>query len=121
MRHWHIIGAGNLGSFIAHCLRKHGHKVTLLMKNHMASSKYYQKIFHRLSPTSTIILLTYGLGNYEELMRDYYSLDEASRPNVIMSINSHHIYKRAKFGTQFKLVQSGFGEIDLGIIPRRFG
>ena len=57
------------------------------------------------------------MGNYEELMRDYYSLDEASRPNVIMSINSHHIYKRAKFG---RLVHSGFGEIDLGIIPRRF-
>ncbi|RIA85432.1 ketopantoate reductase PanE/ApbA C terminal-domain-containing protein [Glomus cerebriforme] len=188
MRHWHILGIGNYGSFIAHFLRKHGQKVTLLIrdpttfnnfnnklrrtieitkefepeveisKGYQAEcihgydygnlidpkypnescppslrirrlivtlkshefSKYYQRIFHRLSPTSTIVLLTFGLGNYEELMRDYYTFDEAIRPNIIIGLNSHHVYKKATFGSQFKLVHSGFGEIDLGVVPRRF-
>ncbi|RGB41992.1 ketopantoate reductase PanE/ApbA C terminal-domain-containing protein, partial [Rhizophagus diaphanus] len=94
-------------------------KLIVTLKSH-EFSKYYQRIFHRLSPTSTIILFTYGLGSYEELMRDYYSFDEASRPNIIIALNSHHAYKKAKFGSQFKLIHSGFGEIDLGIVPRRF-
>ncbi|GBB83996.1 hypothetical protein RclHR1_10640005 [Rhizophagus clarus] len=186
MSRWHVLGVGNYGSLFAHFLRKHGKKVTLLirdpttlnifnrfnrtievtkefeseveitrgyraeclhgdygnvidpqypnelcpprlrisrlivtLKSH-EFSKYYQRIFHRLSPTSTIILFTNGLGSYEELMRDYYSFDEASRPNIIIALNSHHAYKKTKFGTQFKLIHSGFGEIDLGIVPRRF-
>ncbi|CAB4390234.1 unnamed protein product [Rhizophagus irregularis] len=94
-------------------------KLIVTLKSH-EFSKYYQRIFHRLSPTSTIVLFTYGLGSYEELMRDYYSFDEASRPNIIIALNSHHAYKKAKFGSQFKLIHSGFGEIDLGIVPRRF-
>jgi 2-dehydropantoate 2-reductase len=97
----------------------HIKRLIVTLKSH-EFSKYYQRIFHRLSPKSTIILFTYGLGSYEELMRDYYSFDEASRPNIIIALNSHHAYKKAKFGTQFKLIHSGFGEIDLGIVPRRF-
>ncbi|CAG8609207.1 11069_t:CDS:2, partial [Funneliformis mosseae] len=77
-------------------------------------SKYYQRNFHRLSPMRTIILFTYGLGTYEELMKDYYNFDETIRPNLLIGLNSHHVYKRATFGTQFKLIHSGFGEIDLG-------
>ncbi|CAG8693350.1 1555_t:CDS:2 [Funneliformis mosseae] len=57
---------------------------------------------------STIILFTYGLGTYEELMKTY-NFDEAIRPNLLIG-----------FGTQFKLIHSGFGEIALGVIPRRF-
>ncbi|CAI2191518.1 9675_t:CDS:2, partial [Funneliformis geosporum] len=187
MKHWHILGVSNSGSFIAHYLRKRGHKVTLLMRDpttlnkfdklnrsievskefepkveiskeyqsecihgydygnvidprypnescppHLRIrrlivtikshefSKYYQRIYHRLSPTSTIILFTYGMGTYEELMKDYYNFDEAIRPNLLIGLNSHHVYKRASYGTQFKLIHSGFGEIDLGVIPRRF-
>ncbi|CAG8551034.1 9232_t:CDS:1 [Cetraspora pellucida] len=179
---FHILGNGSLGNLIAHYLRKHNHKVTLILRTpttlayfekrkrtitviqdkeynveqtqgydtevlrgyNMNQNFHYgvcpsnlqiqrliittraydvnqslQKIFYRLSPTSTIVLLSNGMGIYEELMENFFANDEKTRPNILMGTSTHVCHKIKNTGSQFDILHSDFGEIDLGIIPRR--
>ncbi|CAG8535122.1 14589_t:CDS:1 [Dentiscutata heterogama] len=179
---FHILGDSSLGNLIAHYLRKHNHKVTLILRtpsaltyfekrkrtitviqdkdsveqthgydtevlrrhnmNELMDQRYgvcppnmqirrliittraydvnqsFQKIFYRLSPTSTIVLLSNGMGIYEELMENFFSNNEKSRPNILMGISSHICRKIKNTGNQFDILYSEVGEIDLGIMPR---
>ncbi|CAG8542407.1 6308_t:CDS:2 [Diversispora eburnea] len=182
---FHILGTGNFGNMVAHYLRKHNHKVTLLLRTpvnlahferfqrtitinqpngdveqtqgydtevlrdfdidelvdrhfHYGAcppnlqiqrlivttkaqdvSKSFRRIFYRLSPTSTIVLLTNGMGVYEELMEDFFSQDEKLRPNILMGAATHIVYRTKLINSSFDLLHYGIGEIDLGIIPRK--
>src|SRR6266542_6059435 len=51
MNHWHVLGAGNSGSFIAHFLRKHGHKVTLLLRDPTTYSIFNNKLNRTIEVT----------------------------------------------------------------------
>ncbi|RHZ79497.1 hypothetical protein Glove_144g31 [Diversispora epigaea] len=82
-------------------------------------NKSFRKIFYRLSPTSTIVLLTNGMGVYEELMEDFFSQDEKLRPNILMGATTHIVYRTKLVNSSFDLSHYGIGEIDLGIIPRK--
>ncbi|CAG8746318.1 15158_t:CDS:1, partial [Gigaspora margarita] len=180
---FHILGDSSLGNLIAHYLRKHNHKVTLILRtpaalnyfekrkrtitviqnkehsveqthgydtevlrrhnmNELTNQRYgvcppnlqirrliittraydvnqsFQKIFYRLSPTSTIVLLTNGMGIYEELMENFFTNNEKLRPNILMGISSHICRKIKNTGNQFDILYSEVGEIDLGIMPR---
>ncbi|CAG8553910.1 6751_t:CDS:2 [Acaulospora morrowiae] len=79
----------------------------------------FQRIFYRLSPESTIVLLTNGMGIYEELMVNFFSQDEKLRPNILMGASTHLAYRTKELGSSYNLMHYGIGEIDLGIIPRR--
>ncbi|CAB5137706.1 unnamed protein product [Rhizophagus irregularis] len=116
--------------FFAHFLRKNGNKVTLLIRDPTTLN-----MFNKLNRYQAECLQ----GDYGNVIDPQYpnelcpphlrisklivtlkSHEFTSRPNIIIALNSHHAYKKAKFGSQFKLIHSGFGEIDLGIVPRRF-
>ncbi|CAG8726287.1 26680_t:CDS:1, partial [Racocetra persica] len=188
---FHILGNGGLGNLIAHYLRKHNHKVTLILRTPSALAYFekrkrtitviqdkeynveqthgydtevlrgynmnklmdqhfhygvcppnlqiqrlivttraydvnqsFQKIFHRLSPTSTIVLLSNGMGVYEELMDNFFVNNKKSRPNILMGASTHvcRKIKNTKIkntGSQFDILHSDIGEINLGVIPRR--
>ncbi|RIB07119.1 ketopantoate reductase PanE/ApbA C terminal-domain-containing protein, partial [Gigaspora rosea] len=82
-------------------------------------SNSFQKIFYRLSPTSTVIIISRGMGIYEELMEKFFSKNENLRPNILLGSSTHLCYGMKNVNSPFDIFHSGVGGIDIGVIPRR--
>ncbi|KAF0532159.1 2-dehydropantoate 2-reductase [Gigaspora margarita] len=82
-------------------------------------SNSFQKIFYRLSPTSTVIIISRSMGIYEELMEKFFSNNEYLRPNILLGSSTHLCYGMKNVNSPFDIFHSGVGGIDIGVIPRR--
>ncbi|CAG8772455.1 25025_t:CDS:1, partial [Racocetra persica] len=81
-------------------------------------TKSFQRIFHRLPPTSTVIIISRCMGIYEELMEKFFSNDEILRPNILLGTSTHLCYGMKNLNSPFDIFHNGVGEIDIGVIPR---
>ncbi|CAG8732964.1 43146_t:CDS:2 [Gigaspora margarita] len=73
-------------------------------------SNSFQKIFYRLSPTSTVIIISRGMGIYEELMEKFFSKNENLRPNILLGSSTHLCYGMKNVNSPFDIFHSGVGE-----------
>lgn len=73
-------------------------------------------VAHRLTQDSTIVFLQNGLGMVDEV-NDQLFPDEITRPNYIVGVISHGVYRTPS--KYFSVVHAGFGTLALGVIPRR--
>ncbi|CAG8721114.1 1150_t:CDS:1, partial [Cetraspora pellucida] len=81
-------------------------------------TKSFQRIFHRLPPTSTVIIISHCMGIYEELMENFFSKNETLRPNILLGASTHLCYGMKNSESSFDIFHSGVGGIDIGVIPR---
>ncbi|CAG8566860.1 1232_t:CDS:2 [Ambispora leptoticha] len=63
-----------------------------------------ERLFYRMGPETTIVLLTNGMGVYEELVKGFF-VDEITRPNFLLARTTHEVYQRGSF--DIKLVKKG--------------
>ncbi|PYI17139.1 6-phosphogluconate dehydrogenase C-terminal domain-like protein [Aspergillus violaceofuscus CBS 115571] len=73
-----------------------------------------ESIKHRLTPDSTILILSDGLGTMEEINRHCYP-DPETRPHFMQGVFTHYI-RRRKRGFQFYHAQ--LGTLVLGVPPQ---
>lgn len=69
-----------------------------------------------ISRDTTIVLLHNGMGVYEKLTQSLFR-DPHDRPNFVLCTNTHGLYRKDLMHT----VQTGYGEIQLGIAPDPLG
>ena len=69
-----------------------------------------------ISRDTTIVLLHNGMGVYEKLIRTLYR-DPHERPNFVLCTNTHGLFRK----DIMHVVQTGYGEIQLGIAPDPLG
>ncbi|CAG8670443.1 3675_t:CDS:1 [Racocetra fulgida] len=81
-------------------------------------TKSFQRIFHRLPPTSTVIIISRCMGIYEELMEKFFSNNEILRPNILLGTSTHLCYGMKNLNSPFDIFHNGVGGIDIGVIPR---
>ncbi|CAG8574987.1 3323_t:CDS:2 [Ambispora gerdemannii] len=62
------------------------------------------RLFYRMGPETTIVLLTNGMGVYEELVKGFF-VDESTRPNLLLARTTHEVFQRGSFDV--KLVKQG--------------
>lgn len=75
-----------------------------------------RQIEHRLSPSSTIVLLQNGtLAVHEMLLQKVYP-DAHSRPNFIIASNTHGAWLKH---APFHVVHAGIGQLRFGIVPNK--
>ncbi|KAI0756811.1 2-dehydropantoate 2-reductase [Daedaleopsis nitida] len=65
-----------------------------------------------ISRDTTIVLLHNGMGVYDHLVRHIFD-DPRDRPNFVLSTNTHGLWRK----DPLHVVQTGIGEIQLGIVP----
>ncbi|CAG8434811.1 4194_t:CDS:2 [Scutellospora calospora] len=82
-------------------------------------NRSFQRVFYRLPPTSTVIIISRGMGIYEELMENFFSKNEKLRPNILLGASTHLCYDIKNVDSPFDIFHSGVGGIDIGVIPRR--
>ncbi|RPD55924.1 hypothetical protein L227DRAFT_579395 [Lentinus tigrinus ALCF2SS1-6] len=71
---------------------------------------------HLISPDTTIVLMHNGMGVYEKLTRSLFR-DPDERPNFVLCTNTHGLFRK----DLLHVVQTGYGEIQLGIAPDPLG
>ncbi|KAJ3548597.1 hypothetical protein NMY22_g1198 [Coprinellus aureogranulatus] len=76
-----------------------------------------QRLQHRLSPFSTIVLLQNGMGMYEELINHVFP-EPGHRPHFIFATNNHGAYMSPD---RKRVIHAGLGSIDFGIVPDENG
>ncbi|KAK7465410.1 2-dehydropantoate 2-reductase (Ketopantoate reductase) (KPA reductase) (KPR) [Stygiomarasmius scandens] len=74
-----------------------------------------RRLSPRLSGNSTIVLLSNGMGIYEELVEKIFR-NPYNRPHFILASNTHGAFIRSRT-TRFNVVHTGVGEIQFGIVP----
>jgi 2-dehydropantoate 2-reductase len=70
-----------------------------------------KSIRHRLTPDSTIVFLQNGMGVQEEINEKIFQ-DPGSRPNYIVGITSHGLYRL----NALNVVHAGIGTTTLGVV-----
>ncbi|KAG9304523.1 hypothetical protein G9A89_020087 [Geosiphon pyriformis] len=60
-----------------------------------------KRLFHRMGPQTTIVLLTEGMGVYEELLNGFF-VDEATRPNFLLGKLTHQVYSKGDYHVDLK-------------------
>ncbi|WAR63918.1 hypothetical protein PtB15_16B77 [Puccinia triticina] len=81
-----------------------------------------QRVRHRLSATSTVLLLHNGLGVVEELIETCFQ-EPSSRPTFVLATTSHGVYRidkglaDAEAGSHGRFCHAGLGDIRLGVLP----
>lgn len=93
---------------------------TLLVttKAHQLASAL-QPLLHRLSPSSTLVLLHNGLGVLEEIIERCFPHDHA-RPSFVLAHTSHGVQKLDSGQPQPShghFLHSGTGDLKLGVLP----
>lgn len=71
-----------------------------------------RKLVHRITPSTTIVLLQNGMGVYERLVDELFE-DPFTRPQFILASNTHGAWKRRPLHA----VHAGMGRIEFGIVP----
>ncbi|KAL8944284.1 MAG: hypothetical protein Q9216_000579 [Gyalolechia sp. 2 TL-2023] len=72
-----------------------------------------QRVAHRLTRESSVLFIQNGMGIIEEV-NDKVFPDPATRPQYMLGVTSHGIYRTKPF----TLVHSGYGTTALAILPR---
>ncbi|KAF7436518.1 2-dehydropantoate 2-reductase (Ketopantoate reductase) (KPA reductase) (KPR) [Pleurotus ostreatus] len=71
-----------------------------------------RRLLPRISRDSTIVLLQNGMGVYEKLASEIF-LNARLRPHFVLASNTHGAF----FKSMQKVVHTGVGAIDFGIVP----
>ncbi|KAH8835543.1 ketopantoate reductase-like protein [Flagelloscypha sp. PMI_526] len=70
-----------------------------------------RRLAHRITPSSTIVLLQNGMGILEELLVELFH--DRPRPHFILTTNTHGAYSPEPFN----VTHTGMGTLDFGIVP----
>lgn len=72
----------------------------------------FERVAHRLRPSSTIVLVQNGMGIYEELIDTFFPRP-ASRPHFIMVSNTHAVHVKKPYN----IVQRQVGQLTFALVP----
>ncbi|EFR02550.1 2-dehydropantoate 2-reductase [Nannizzia gypsea CBS 118893] len=73
--------------------------------------KAMKSVRHRLTPESSVLFLTNGLGVLEEVNEKIWP-DESKRPNYLFGVTSHGLFKSGLFET----THAGVGTTSIGVV-----
>ncbi|KAJ7727824.1 ketopantoate reductase-like protein [Mycena maculata] len=82
-----------------------------------------RKLYPRLSPNSTIVLVQNGLGVYEELIQNVFR-NPQERPHFIFASSTHAMFfpsSSALFGGRSTLLHPEVGHVEFAIVPDLYG
>ena len=95
----------------------HIHSLFITTKAHHAAWAMEELVrSNRVSPLTTVVILTNGMGVYEQLVESFFP-NPSDRPQFILATNTHGAYTKRLFD----VIHSARGQIHYGVVPDPLG